>query len=320
MKTYSIENDFQKIEFLSLGATIYKWTINELNRNIVLTNDDKNDYLNPECGYFGATIGRITNRIKNGIIKIDDVAYQLPRNFANGKHTLHGGPEGFFKKEFEVTEHTLNSITFKYLSRDMEEGFPGNVTLIVKYEINYNKMIASYNAFSDKKTPLNITNHTYFNLGGSTILDHTLYVDADKYVEIDNESIPTGALLSTAGTPLDFSKPTLLGKNMESAFLQRPNTLGIDFNLLFHGNKGIVLESNDLLLSVKTSYPSVQLFTTNFKLNHKLLGGIPIRKYAGICLECQYPTDSLTQGFMDILLKPGDVSSEHVKYELSIKK
>src|ERR1700761_542398 len=174
------------------------------------------DYKNSTEPYFGATIGRYGNRIAKGKFTLDGKAYSLTIN--NGPNTLHGGKAGFQYVVFDAVQPNDSTLELSYLSKDMEGGFPGNLNVKVTYSLNSNSELKmAYEATTDKTTIVNLTNHAFFNLNGEgsgTILNHTVWINADKYTPVDSTLIPTGKLAPVTGTPFDFTKPTAIGQRI----------------------------------------------------------------------------------------------------------
>lgn len=316
MKTYELKNDFQTIRFLDTGATIYEWIINDQNFNIVLTNDDTADYLDSKKGFFGSTIGRVTNRIRDGIFSLNDQTYQLNKNF--NQNAGHGGPTGFWSRIFDVISHTDESITFQYISKDGEENYPGELTLRVTYELKENELLLSYEATTTADTIVNITNHSYFNLSSiHNILDHELTIDAPYFLEYDAQMAPTGKQLSVMNTALDFTKPTRIGHIIEDPFLQQPITLGIDHHFVFNQPK-LTLKGELYTLDIATSYPGVQIYTTNLPSFQKEKYRGPVHKYMGIAIEPQYEIDAINHSnFSNIILKKNEKYQEFISYRIT---
>ena len=210
-----------EIKISNYGGTVTSWVMPDKNgnkSNIVLGFEDLKGYQAPPP-YFGATIGRYGNRIAKGKFTLDGKQYTLATN--NNANHLHGGNKGFDKVVWDATPATDNtpSLTLNYLSKDGEEGYPGNLKVQVKFTLtDADELQIEYNAETDKATPVNLTNHSYFNLTGdvsNTILNHTLMIDADKYTPVDTSLIPTGELKDVTGTPFDFRKPKKVGADID---------------------------------------------------------------------------------------------------------
>jgi len=304
-----------QIYISNYGGTITKWLVPDKNgkqTNIVLGFDDFSGYL-AKPPYFGATIGRYGNRIANAKFKIDNNTYTLAAN--NGKNNLHGGNKGFDKVVWDVvqTGDTVPSLTLSYLSKDGEEGFPGNLKATVKFTLNdTNELRIEYDAETDKPTPVNLTNHSYFNLTGDAaknILGHTLWIAAGKYTPVDTTLIPTGEQASVKGTPFDFTQPHQIGERIA----QVPG--GYDHNFILTQKdevSGLAAWLQDSAsgrkLEVYTTEPGLQFYSGNF-LNGSIKNsqGQPIQQYAALCLETQhFPNSPNEPSFPSTILKPGE--------------
>src|SRR4051812_16953970 len=280
--------------------------------DVVLGFDNLDQYLKGHP-FFGAIPGRYANRIANAKFSLDGKEYTLAAN--NGKNHLHGGKVGFDKKLWTATDVSSANdaaVEFKYTSKDMEEGYPGNLAVTVRYTLtDDNALTIDYSATTDKKTVINVTNHSYFNLAGSgDVKDHEIQIEADEYTPVDSELIPTGEIKSVKGTPLDFTSPHKIGERMEQTGLD-----GYDHNFVLRGGittkprlAARVSESKTgRVMEVYTTEPGVQLYT-GINLNGSLtgVGGVNYAKSAGLCLERQHYTDSPNRpNFPSVVLEPG---------------
>lgn len=286
-------------------------------------------------GYQGAVIGRVCNRISGGRFTLDGREYGLTRN--DGNNTLHGGGLGFNAAVFsaETEDGDEPSLIFHHTSPDGDEGFPGELSLTVRYTLTAkNGLAIEYRATADRKTVVSLTNHSYFNLGGyasGSILGHTLFLDADAYLPTDAELIPTGEIRSVEGTALDFRCEKAIGRDFD---LERPeleNAGGYDHCLVFsdRGEGGCVLRGvlkdkvTGRVMRLYTDQPCVQLYSGNFLTNadYPFKGGLPQRKQSALCLETQKMPDSVNRpGFTDVSLFPGEVYLHRTVYEFSAEK
>jgi len=283
--------------------------------------------------YFGALIGRFGNRIAKGKFTLDGKEYSLAIN--NPPNALHGGPEGFHRVIWTAEEATAGDVAtlkLKYLSKDMEEGYPGNLTVFVTYTLkNDNSLDVLYEATTDKKTVVNLTQHSYFNLSGDfkkPILDHEITIDADQLVPVAATLIPTGKLTDVTNTPFDFRKPKAVGKEIEARGEQLKNGLGYDHCwVLNNQDKGdrFAASAYDAgsgrFLEVFTDQPGIQFYSGNF-----LDGTLPMRNggtYArrtGFCLETQHYPDSPNQkDFPTTVLNPGENYKTKTTFKFSVR-
>ncbi|HYT94568.1 MAG TPA: aldose epimerase family protein [Gemmataceae bacterium] len=297
--------------------------------NVVLGFDNLKDYL-VRHPYFGAIIGRVGNRIAKASFTLDGKEYKLAAN--NGPNTLHGGEKGFDRVVWKAEpSENADGVALKlsYLSPDGEEGFPGNLTTTVVYTItNRNELKIEYTATTDKATPVNLTQHNYFNLAtpkAGTVLDHELMIAADSYTPTDNALIPTGEIKPVKDTPLDFNTPMTLGARIEQV---KGDPGGYDHNYVIRGGgKGLVLAARvyepktGRAMEVHTTEPAIQLYTGNF-LNGKEKGldGVVYRKHYGFCLETQHYPDAVHHAnFPSIILRPGKTYTQTTVYRFSAK-
>ena len=270
--------------------------------------------------YFGAIIGRYANRIANGRFTLDGAAYELPRN--NGPNTLHGGPRAFNTRVWDaVAAAGADGVALRLAHTDADgrNGFPGTVSVLVTYTLTTDDALRiDYEATTDAATVLNLTNHSYFNLAGEgngTVVDHTLAINADSYTPVDADLIPTGELAPVAGTPLDFTAPKPIGRDLDAAHPQLALAGGFDFNwVLRDGGGGPALAAraadpaSGRTLTVHTTEPGVQFYSGNF-LAGELVGpsGRPYPRHAGFALETQhYPNSPNEPAFPSTILRPGE--------------
>jgi aldose 1-epimerase len=279
--------------------------------DVVLGFDNLADYLAPHP-YFGAIIGRYANRIGNASFTLDGKTYKLAVN--NGPNHLHGGIKGFDKKVWLAVKNFTNefvSVKLAIESPDGEESYPGNLMVEVEYILNnQNELVINYSAQTDKKTHINLTNHSYFNLNGgqSSIHDHILQIDSDHITENDETQIPTGKLLNVKNTAFDFREPKKIGKDIHSV------APGYDHNFVLNGNAGHLRKCAHVedpktgrTLEVLTTAPGVQLYTTNHTPGVTGKNGKVYQVHGAFCLETQhYPDSPNKQNFPSTVLNPGD--------------
>jgi aldose 1-epimerase len=299
--------------------------------DVILGFDKAEGYLSPEFKksnpYFGALIGRYGNRIAKGKFTIDGKAYQVGIN--NNGNSLHGGNVGFNQKIWTAKPGTSadgQTLTLTYLSKDGEEGYPGNLNVTVTYTLtNDNSLHIDYAATTDKATPVNLTNHAYFNLAlgqSKDVLAHQVTIPADRYTVVDAQLIPTGELKAVKGTPFDFTTPHAIGERIA----QVPG--GYDHNWALNNATGqhsaatVYEPTTGRTMEVKTDEPGVQFYTGNF-LDGSLKGkdGVVYGKHAGFCLETQHFPDSPNQkDFPSTILKPGETYHTTTSYTFGVRK
>lgn len=317
------------VEISNYGGTVTSFVTKDKNgkaSGIVIGFDSLATYLQ-HPPYFGATIGRYGNRIANAAFKLDGVEYKLNAN--DGKNTLHGGIKGFDKVVWTPSTLTdsIPQLTLTYLSKDGEEGFPGNLTAKVTFTLSDNdELKIEYDATTDKATPINLTNHSYFNLSGNvenSILNHTLQINADSYTPVNNELIPTGEIKSVQGTPFDFTVAKKIGRDMQNV----PG--GYDHNFVlnnFNNELRKVATLSDSIsgrtLEVYTDQPGLQFYAGNFLdgtfRNHD---GKPVGLHSALCLETQHFPDSPNQpGFPNTILRPGEQFNSTTIYRIVVNK
>lgn len=322
--SYTLSNSQgASVKVISLGATLV--SINVPNKNgeladVICGYDDVASYLN-NSGYQGAIIGRFGNRINNSSFTLDGVEYKLYNN--EGNNHLHGGKEGFDKKLWNAKSWEIGGCSYlemSYFSPDMEEGYPGNLTVKVLYTFDDSNVLSlNYKASTDKKTVLNLTNHAYFNLNGcgaNDIENHLLWLDADKVSEITDKLIPTGKDISVENTPFDFRQEKLIGKDINADDVILKYGQGYDHNFVLNNN-GVIKHIATLtgvasgrIMKVYTNQPCIQIYAANCinEEDSPFKGGIPQKKRCAVCMETQHAPDSPNQAsFPSCELKPGEI-------------
>jgi aldose 1-epimerase len=310
-----------KIKLISRGATLVEWHVPDKNGkmdDVVFGFDDMAGYESKGNGYFGATVGRVANRIAGGKFTLDGVEYTLEKN-DNKINTLHGGGKQSLDKVvwngLPFERGSDRGVTFGYASPDGEEGFPGKLTIRVTYTLNdKNQLRIDYEAKTNKATPVNLTNHTYFNLSGAgspTILDHELMLAAAHYTPVDDTLIPTGKIAPVAGTPLDFRKFHRIGDRVDE--LNDKPGKGYDHNFVLNNRDGSLKlaakvrdPKSGRVLSVFTTEPGIQFYGGNFLDGVKGKGGKAYNYRSALCLETQHFPNSVNEPrFPSIIVQPG---------------
>jgi aldose 1-epimerase len=279
--------------------------------DIVLGFDNLNQYLKGHP-YFGCTVGRFANRIAKGQFTLEGKSYHLAIN--NGPNHLHGGLKGFDKVLWQATPLTGAAVEFTYTSADGEEGYPGKLEVVVVMSLtDSNELRIDYTATTDRPTPINLTNHSYFNLAGEgDVLRHQLIIHADRFTPVDSTLIPTGEISPVRGTPLDFTKPQAVGARISQI---GNDERGYDHNfVLDSGGKSLALAArvyepdSGRVMEVSTTQPGIQLYTANY-LDGSLVGkgGRVYSRHCALCLETQHFPDSVNQPKFPItVLRPGE--------------
>lgn len=322
-------NNGTQVKISNYGGTITSFVTKDKDgksSEIVVGFDSLSTYLQ-HPPYFGATIGRYGNRIANASFKLDGETYKLNAN--DGPNTLHGGLKGFDKVVWTPSDIDASQpqLSLSYLSKDGEEGFPGNLTAKVTFTLSDNdELKIEYHASTDKATPINLTNHSYFNLSGNvdnTILNHTLQLDADGYTPVNSQLIPTGEIKPVKGTPFDFTTAKQIGKDFDAV------EGGYDHNFVLNNYNNQVRKVATLSdsisgrsLEVYTDQPGIQFYSGNFldkTFNNR--DGKPIGLHSALCLETQHYPDSPNQpNFPSTILKPGDELNSMTLYKVVVAK
>jgi aldose 1-epimerase len=324
-------------QITNFGAKVVSLYVPDRNGNfadIVLGYETIDGYIkgNP---YFGAICGRYANRIANGKFIIDGQSYQLPVN--NGPNSLHGGPEGFNNQMFEsrgvVKTANIEAVEMVYMSKDGEMGYPGTLTLKVTYTLtDSNELRLDYEATTDKATHINICSHSFFNLAGEgngNILGHELRIDADRFTPVNDVLIPTGEFKAVAGTPMDFTKSTIVGKRIDDDFDQLEYGKGYDHNWVLNKKKfgelslaAVCYEpKSSRVMEVHTTQPGVQLYTGNWLDGSDVgKGGNAYGMRSALCLETQnFPDTPNKPNFPSTLLKAGEIYKHTCVYKFYLK-
>ena len=319
---WTLRNGTMEVDVTDHGATLVAVRVPDragFLGDVILGFDDVTGYQSDNNQYFGCTTGRVCNRIANGEFTLDGYDYVLAKN--NGPNHLHGGAERsldkvHWKAERLVSDDGSPSVRFTYLSLDGEEGYPGNLQVAVTYTLHQdNRLSIDFEAETDMRTPVNLTNHAYWNLGGAgsaTVLDHVLQVDAAHYTPTDATLIPTGEVATVLGTALDFQEPTPLGMMIDQ--LVDTPAKGYDHNLVLDGDAGALRRVAELRhkttgrsMVIETTEPSLQLYSGNWLAGQQGKGGKVYRERSAVCLEAQHHPDAIHHpNFPNTVLEPGE--------------
>jgi aldose 1-epimerase len=315
-----------KVSIINYGATITNIYVPD-NKNkevdVVLGFNTLEGYINAGDYYMGSICGRYANRLANGSFSILDKKTQVSQN--NHLNCLHGGLKGFDKMFWEAEVGTAeNAVIFSYVSKDGEEGFPGNLNVQVTYRIQKNELHIEYLATTDKNTPINLTSHCYFNLSGgnsATILEHDLQLNANKFIEVDQALIPTGKIKNVENTLLDFTTQKKIGLDIDASN-------GFDYSWVLNSQKDelfeasqLIFKKNGIVMKIFTTEPAIHFYSGTF-LTDKIQdtkNNIQYNKYAGLCLEAQHFPDSPNNNhFPNTILKPGEQYKQRTIYQFEI--
>jgi len=335
VREYTLRNSHgMEVRLTNYGATVTAIRVPDRNGkadDVALGYNSLEGYVNAvDRPYFGAVVGRYGNRIAKGTFQLDGKTFALAKN--NGENHLHGGNMGFDKVIWNAKILGPHSIRFSHLSRNGDEGYPGNLSVRVTYTLeNDNALRIDYRATTDRATPVNLTNHTYFNLAGEgspTILDHELMIAANTFTPVDRGLIPTGELRKVAGTPFDFRKAKPIGRDIGAGDRQLTCGLGYDHNWVLDKPPGEMTLAATLyeprsgrLLEVFTNEPGLQFYSGNF-LDGRLRGksGRPYLHRSGLCLETQHFPDSPNHpAFPSTILHPGEIHKTTTVYRFGTK-
>lgn len=320
----SMKNEQLEVVVSNYGCTIIKVIMADKNGHkddVVLGYDDFTQYQTLDA-YLGALVGRVANRIKAGQFSLNGQDYHLAVN--NGPNHLHGGIKGFSYQVFDYTIEDEHTLKFHYLSKDGEEGYPGDLDLTVTYTLKDDTLTAHYQATSSADTLINITNHSYFNLSGhkENIYQHTLQIHASQFACVDSDGLTTGELKDVEGTPFDFRQPALIGERVEQDDEQLKIGKGFDHPFLFDTQSNQVIlthEPTGRQLIVSTTLPQAQIYTANY-LDGRL-GKYGERYYArdAVCIETQNMPDAIhLEEHPTTLLKKGETYDEITSYQFKV--
>ncbi len=334
---YTLENaSGMTAKIINYGAALVSLTAPDRNgifADILGGYDTLDFYLNAN-GYQGAVVGRFANRIAGGRFTLDGKEYQLVQN-QNGNH-LHGGAYGLDKKVWSAEEADLDEpeLRLSYVSPDGDQGYPGELSVNVTYKLLADNAISiNYKATTDKKTVINLTNHSYFNLAGydcGSVLDHEMMLDADTFLPTDKTLIPTGEMRDVSGTPFDFRALKRIGDDIYSDY--EPIVLGTGYDHCFNFKGGrsekpikraeLYDKKSGRLMEMYTDMPCAQICTGNYlgDKRYPFKNGVPQKQYAFVCIEAQCMPDSINhEGFTNTVLSPGEIYDSTTIYKFTTK-
>ena len=329
---YTLTNGRITAKVMTYGAILTELDVPDPKGNVadvVLGFDNLAAYIT-DSPHFGATVGRFANRIAKGKFTLDGKEYHLALN--NGPNSLHGGLKGFDKvvwKAEDVSGPSGPAVKFSYVSKDGEEGYPGNLSVAATYTVTDDDALRiDYEATTDKATPLNLTNHSYFNLGGpasGAVYGHEVMLTASRYTPVDETLIPTGEIAPVKGTPLDFTQSMPIGAHINEL---KGDPIGYDHNYVLPPSDGkipalaarVTEPKSGRTLEMYTTEPGVQLYTGNF-LDGSITGkdGVVYRQHQSFCLEAQHFPDSVNQpSFPSTILRPGETYTQTTIYKFPV--
>lgn len=335
IQLYTLKNDdgvvCQLTNFGARVVTLYTPDKNGVPGDVIVGYGSGKDFVEKKDRSYGAVIGRYGNRIGNATFSIDGINYQLEKN--NGDNHLHGGPNGFHRQIWDVESESDSEVVFELISPDMDNGYPGTINVKVKYQLTAaNELKIEYFATTDKKTILNLTNHTYFNLkdaGKTSINDHVMFLSADYFTPVDEGLIPTGELKEVAGTPFDFTTPTVIGSRLNADNKQLKIGNGYDHNWVLNTNNDVtrlaakvINTESGRVLEVYTNEPGIQFYSGNF-IDGTIAGknGIKYDSRSAFCLETQHFPDSPNkEQFPSVILNPDDEYYSVCIYKFDVEK
>ncbi|MBD1428669.1 galactose mutarotase [Sphingobacterium sp. DN04309] len=330
---YKIGNEKLQVSITNFGARIVSLEVKDKDSkdvDVLLGYDTADEFIKNTNNFYGAVVGRFGNRIGKATFTLNGTAYQLEKN--DGENSLHGGTNGVYNKVWEVKSLSKDALTLEYVSPDGEAGYPGKVTMQVTYKVNNEGGLEiEYSGETDKETILNLTSHGYFNLNGegdTTILDHELWIDADKLTEVDSNLIPTGRSIAIKGTPFDFTSPKLIGADIDKQTPQLKYGLGYDHNFELNKKDGfsevasLYAPKTGIEMKILTTEPGLQFYSGNFMKDSdpKGKGGKTYPYRAALCLETQHFPDAPNhESFPSTTLRPGEKYSSKTEYRFSVR-
>lgn len=301
---YVLQNDQIKVAISDYGASLISIWVKDKNgtpQDVVLGFEDASGYEQDNSTYIGCNVGRFANRVNNAKFTLNDKTYLLDKN--EGENTLHSGFHPYSKRIWEVKSTTEDSISLSLNSPDGDQGFPGDLDLTITYRVEGNALKIIYDGICNKDTMISLTNHSYFNLNGQgngDVLNHIVKINADYFIPIDARSIPTGEISSVKGTPMDFTQPKEIGKEIEADFEQLKLAKGYDHNWCINDYDGSVREAvvaksdqTGIQMTVLSNYPGIQMYTGNYLQDTPGKNGAIYDFRNGICFEAQYYPDAV---------------------------
>jgi len=335
VEIYTLKDEKIEVQIMTYGGFVLSVKVPDRTgkvEDVVLGFDAPSGYYennhSTSAAFFGPIVGRYANRIAHGKFALDGKEYTLPKN--NGDNTLHGGPGGFHSRMW-TGKAISDGVELKYISKDGEEGFPGNLSVTVRYTLSGDDLKIEYSANTDKPTVLNLTNHSYFNLSGQghgTILTEQLKLNASRFTPVDSGLIPTGQLKSVAGTPFDFLKIHAVGESINADDEQIRLGHGYDHNFVIDGGGKELTQAAEVydpasgrVLEVLTTEPAVQFYTSNFLDGSiKGKGGVAYPRNGALCLETQHFPDSPNHpDFPTTVLRPGSEFHSTTIFRFSVR-
>lgn len=335
VKLYWLENDSIKAAFTNYGGRLVGlWVPNEEGEmtDVVVGMGSVKGFADATEPYFGATIGRVGNRIAKGKFTLRGEEYQVPLN--NNGNSLHGGNKGFQYVVWNAEQPDDETLVLTYRSPDMEEGFPGNLDVKVTYSVTKDKALEmEYEATTDEVTPVNLTNHAFFNLNGEgsgSILEHQVQIYANKFTPVDGGLIPTGELRDVKGTPFDFTDAHSIGERIDTENEQLKNGDGYDHNFVLNEKQGegmnhaatITGNQSGIVMNIYTEEPGLQFYSGNFMEGKNIFKSGKKDKYrTAFAMETQHFPDAVNQeNFPSIILNPEDEYHTVSLYRFSVRK
>ncbi len=329
VEQYTLRAGALSCDILTYGGTVRSLRLHDgpgAPVDVVLGFDTLEDYLR-QTKYVGALIGRFANRIGGSRFTLDGKTYRLPVN-DGGENHLHGGVHGFDKQLWTAEEAGPDYLTLSLYSPDGQEGYPGGLTVCVRYTLAAEGLTVRYEARSSRATPCSLTSHIYFNLNGHSsgpVTEQTIQLFADAYTPTDGASIPTGTIAAVEGTPMDLRRPVKIGAGLDSAFPQLVQAGGYDHNWVISGASGALRPAarayspaSGVALTVLTTLPGIQFYSGNALDGcPRGKGGAPYQKHWGFCLETQFFPDAPNcPGFPSCILRPGETWSHTTVFRL----